>query len=147
MPTTPPMGTAESRRSPPVQPRSTTGNDLGNAAASWRTLRRFGSASGPQFGQKFVRLLLFNGVGVCQHLAERFVRQWSFGSCREQIKDEGCESPSARPTELGRYSLSERRSIWRVLPHVSRRKCSCLRRRQRPRLRQTQPRSAGCRFV
>src|SRR5579859_2060472 len=89
MPTTQPMGIAESRRSPPEQPRSTTGNGLGNAAASWRTLWRFGSASGLQFGQKLVSLLLFDGVGVYQHLAERFVRHRSFGSCREQIKDEG----------------------------------------------------------
>jgi hypothetical protein len=89
MPSKQPKGIAESRRSPPRRPRSTTGSDLGSAAVSWRTLWRFGPASGPQFGQKLVGLLLFDGVGVCLHLAEGFVGQRPFGSCREQIKDEG----------------------------------------------------------
>src|SRR5580658_9325404 len=107
MPTMPPKGTAESRRSPRVQPQSTTGNDLGNAAVSWRAPWRFGSASGPQFGQKLVRLLLFNRVGVCLHLAEGFVRQRPFGSCREQVEDKGTNRHQfGQQNRVGNRSLS-----------------------------------------
>jgi hypothetical protein len=53
---------------------STTGSGSENPAVSCLTVRCFGSASCPQFGQKLVSLLLLNGVGIGQHFAEGFVR-------------------------------------------------------------------------